>query len=57
MFFLQLIINLKLQEKSTSLTQVRKQKGKKAPEDLATVDDIKGYKCAGSHTVSIKCIA
>jgi hypothetical protein len=35
------------------LTQVRKQKGKKQPEDLATVDDIKGYKCSGSHTVSI----
>lgn len=40
----------KLQEKSSMLTQVRKQKGKKQPEDLATVEDIKGYKCAGSHT-------
>jgi len=40
----------KLQEKSSMLTQVRKQKGKKQPEDLATVDDIKGYKCSGSHT-------
>jgi len=43
----------KLQEKSSLLTQIRKQKGKKLPEELATVDDIKDYKCTGSHTVCI----
>ena len=41
----------KLQEKSSVLTQIRKQKGKKLPEDLATIDDIKSYHCLGSHTV------
>jgi hypothetical protein len=43
----------KLQEKSSNLTQIRKQKGKKLPEELATVDEIKAYKCTGSHTVCI----
>jgi pre-mRNA-processing factor 19 len=41
----------KLQEKSSTLTQMRKQKSKKLPEDLATVDDIKSYSVKGSHTV------
>jgi hypothetical protein len=40
-----------LQEKSSVLTQQRKQKSKKLPEDLATIDDIKAYRCVGSHTV------
>lgn len=40
----------KLQEKSSVLTQIRKQKGKKLPEDLATIEDIKSYHCLGSHT-------
>lgn len=40
----------RLNEKSTTLTQLRKQRGKKLPEDLATIDDIKSYKCIGSHT-------
>lgn len=43
-------VSLKLQEKSAMLTQWRKQKGKKVPEDLATSDDIKAYKCVASHT-------
>ena len=34
------------------MTQLRKQKGKKLPEDLASVDDIKEYKCKASHVVS-----
>lgn len=40
----------KLQEKSSVLTQLRKQKGKKIPEGLATIEDIKSYHCVGSHT-------
>jgi len=40
----------RLQEKSAVLTQIRKQRGKKLPEGLATIDDIKSYKCTGSHT-------
>jgi len=40
----------RLQEKSSVLTQLRKQKSKKVPEDLASVDDIKAYTCVGSHT-------
>lgn len=40
----------KLQEKSATLTQIRKQRGKKLPEGLATIDDIKSYQCVGSHT-------
>jgi len=40
----------KLQEKSSVLTQLRKQKGKKLPEELATVEEIKAFSCVGSHT-------
>lgn len=40
----------KLQEKSSTLTQIRKSRGKKLPEELATIDDIKSYNCIGSHT-------
>ena len=43
----------KLQEKSSVLTQIRKQKGKKLPEDLATIEEIKSYHCLGSHTVGL----
>ena len=43
----------KLQEKSSVLTQLRKQKGKKLPEELASVDEIKALSCVGSHTVSV----
>lgn len=39
----------KLQEKATVLTQLRKQKGRKVPDDLAKVEDIKEYKCKSSH--------
>jgi hypothetical protein len=42
----------KLQDKATLLTQLRKQKGKKVPEELATAEDIKEYKCKASHVVS-----
>lgn len=45
-------VSQRLQEKSSALTQQRKQKGKKLPEDLATVDDIKSLHCVGSHTVT-----
>lgn len=40
----------RLQEKSSVLTQIRKQRGKKLPEELATIEDIKSYRCVGSHT-------
>lgn len=39
----------KLQDKASVLTQLRKQKGKKLPDDLATPEDIKSYKCTASH--------
>jgi pre-mRNA-processing factor 19 len=39
----------KLQEKASVLTQTRKQKGKKQPENLATIDDLKAFKCTASH--------
>jgi pre-mRNA-processing factor 19 len=42
----------KLQDKASVLTQLRKQKGKKAPDGLATSDDIKEYKCIATHSVS-----
>lgn len=40
----------RLQEKSAVLTQIRKQRGKKLPEELAKIEDIKTYQCTGSHT-------
>jgi pre-mRNA-processing factor 19 len=40
----------KLQEKSSSLTAIRKTRGKKLSEDLATIEDIKSYTCIGSQT-------
>lgn len=40
----------KLQDKGEVLTQLRKQKGKKAPEGLATPDEIKALKCTGSQS-------
>ena len=43
----------KLQDKSASLTQLRKQKSKILPEGLASTDDIKSFKCVGSNTVSL----
>lgn len=43
-------VSQKLQEKSAALTQMRKQKGKKIPEDLATIDEIKNLHSIGSHT-------
>ena len=39
----------RLQEKSTALTQMRKQKGKNIPEELASVDDIKSLQMSASH--------
>ncbi len=41
----------KLQDKASVLTQLRKQKGKKAPEGLASPEDIKEFKCVSTHTV------
>jgi pre-mRNA-processing factor 19 len=43
-------VALKLQEKSASLTVLRKQRGKKLPEELANVDTIRSYTCTSSHT-------
>ena len=43
----------KLQEKSSNLTQIRKQKGKKLPEELATVDEIKAYQAATKEAAAL----
>jgi pre-mRNA-processing factor 19 len=40
----------RLQDKASVLTQLRKQKGKKAPEGLATPEEIKEFKCTSTHT-------
>jgi len=39
----------KLQNKATELTSERRKRGKKVPEDLTPVDDIKSYKQIASH--------
>lgn len=39
----------KLQDKATELTNDRKKRGKKAPEDLTSVDDIKQFRQIASH--------
>ncbi|KAM7441531.1 Pre-mRNA-processing factor19 [Porites harrisoni] len=39
----------KLQDKATLLTAERKKRGKKVPEDLSTVDEIRSYKPISSH--------
>lgn len=49
--YIQRFLTFKLQEKSAVLTQIRKQRGKKLPEELAKIEDIKAYQCTGSHTV------
>lgn len=50
-------VEQRLQEKSATLTQLRKQRGKKQPEDLATVENIKAYRCIASqiglHSASV----
>jgi len=39
----------KLQDKATLLTAERKKRGKKVPEDLSTMDEIRSYKPVSSH--------
>ncbi|CAF0981722.1 unnamed protein product [Didymodactylos carnosus] len=40
----------KLQTKATVLTQLRKQRGKKVPDSLTSVDDMKNFHCVATHT-------
>lgn len=42
----------KLQDKATVLTQERKRKGRTVPEDLVTVEGLRGFKTLASHPVS-----
>lgn len=40
----------KLQDKAAVLTQLRKQRGKRVPEGLASVDEMKTFRCLATHT-------
>ncbi|UJR08412.1 hypothetical protein I4U23_012682 [Adineta vaga] len=40
----------KLHDKASVLTQLRKQRGKRVPEGLATVDEIRNFRCSATHT-------
>jgi hypothetical protein len=33
------------------LTQLRKQRGKRVPEGLTTVDEMRTFRCSATHTV------
>ncbi|CAF0992216.1 unnamed protein product [Rotaria sp. Silwood1] len=40
----------KLQDKASILTQLRKQRGKRVPEGLTTIDEMKNFRCSATHT-------
>ncbi|CAF0827949.1 unnamed protein product [Adineta steineri] len=40
----------KLQDKASVLTQLRKQRGKRVPEGLTTVDEMRNFRCSATHT-------
>lgn len=40
----------KLQDKAAVLTQLRKQRGKHAPEGLTSAEDMKSFRCTATHT-------
>ena len=44
----------KLQDKASILTQLRKQRGKRVPEGLTTVDKMRNFRCSATHTVAFK---
>jgi hypothetical protein len=33
------------------LTQLRKQRGKRVPEGLTTIDEMRNFRCSATHTV------
>jgi hypothetical protein len=47
------ISSIKLQDKASVLTQLRKQRGKHVPEDLTTIDEMKKFRCSATHTVRL----
>ena len=40
-----------LQDKAAVLTQLRKQRGKRVPEGLASVEELREFRCSATHTV------
>ncbi len=42
---------LKLQDKASVLTQLRKQRGKRVPEGLTNIDEMRNFRCSATHTV------
>ncbi len=42
---------IQLQDKASVLTQLRKQRGKRVPEDLTTIDEMRNFRCSATHTV------
>ncbi|CAF1459670.1 unnamed protein product [Rotaria magnacalcarata] len=40
----------KLQDKASVLTQLRKQRGKRVPEGLTSVEDMRSFRCSATHT-------
>jgi pre-mRNA-processing factor 19 len=40
----------KLQDKASVLTQLRKQRGKRVPEGLTTIEEMKDFRCSATHT-------
>ncbi|CAF2511180.1 unnamed protein product [Rotaria sp. Silwood2] len=40
----------KLQDKASVLTQLRKQRGKRVPEGLTNIDDMRNFRCSATHT-------
>ena len=44
---------IKLQDKASGLTQLRKQRGKHVPEGLTTIDQMKTFRCSATHTVRL----
>ncbi|CAF3708756.1 unnamed protein product [Adineta steineri] len=40
----------KLQDKASVLTQLRKQRGKRVPEGLTSIDEMRNFRCSATHT-------
>jgi pre-mRNA-processing factor 19 len=40
----------KLQDKASVLTQLRKQRGKRVPEGLTTIEELREFRCSATHT-------
>lgn len=47
------IFSIQLQDKAAVLTQLRKQRGKRVPEGLTSVEDMRTFRCSATHTVRL----